>query len=212
MGDKKLTLNLGCGDTKLPGAFGVDVTPLKDFVDLIVDLNQIPYPFKDDCIDEIHLYHVLEHLDNPIEKMEELHRVLKPNGMLYVRVPHFSSLYAFTDMTHKRPFGLESFDIFRPDFGRGYYTSARFKILERKLRWFYTWPNPQWYMKHIVSPIWPRYSWLILKPLIVVVNWLISLSPIFFERFWCYYAGGAAEIYCLMQAVKKKHQTDSSLT
>jgi predicted SAM-dependent methyltransferase len=36
--------------------------------------------------------------------------------------------------------------------------------------------------------IWlPHYEWL-------PIQWLIDLSPIFFERIWCYYVGGAMEV------------------
>ncbi|MBN1162194.1 class I SAM-dependent methyltransferase [Patescibacteria group bacterium] len=198
----KIVLNLGCGDKKLKGAVNVDKSNLHN-VDIVHDLNIIPYPFPDAHADEIHMYHVLEHLDDPIAVMEEVHRILKPGGILYLRVPHFSSLYAWGDITHKRAYSLNAFDIFDEstrlrDLG---YTKAKFKIKQRKLRYFYTWPNEPWYEEQIVRPIWPKGAEFILKPWILFVNFLIGLSPQVFERFWCYYVGGAAEIYMIFGKV-----------
>ncbi|MEW6101101.1 MAG: methyltransferase domain-containing protein [Candidatus Omnitrophota bacterium] len=200
---KKTVLNLGCGNTRIPGTVGVD-REKGEAVDLVCDLNTVPYPFSGNYADEIHMYHILEHLDNPVEKLEEAHRILKNGGLLYLRVPHFSSVYAWGDITHKRSFSLQAFDCF--DKKRAFKgircTKVNFDITTRKIRYFYTWPNEAWYMKHVVKPIWPKYSSLILKPFILLVNFLISLSPFIFERFWCYWVGGAAEIYLIMKAVK----------
>jgi SAM-dependent methyltransferase len=201
---KKIILNLGCNRSKIPGSIGVDVLPHKGFVDVVHDLNKYPYPFKDNYADEIHFYHVLEHLDDSIKAIEEIHRVLKPGGIVYLRVPHFSSLYAWGDIEHKKAFSIYSFDIF--DASRDYknwgYSKARFKIEKRTIRYFYTWPNEDWYMEHIVSPDWPPLVGFVLKPAITLINFLIRLSPEIFERFWCYWVGGAAEIYLIMRADK----------
>lgn len=44
-----------------------------------------------DCIT---MWHVLEHFDNPIEYMGQVHRILKPEGILIVALPNCSSLDA----------------------------------------------------------------------------------------------------------------------
>jgi len=202
--DNKIVINLGCNGSRIPGSIGVDVIPRAKTVDIVHDLNTYPYPFKGNYADEIHLYHVLEHLDNSIETIEEIYRILKPGGILYLRVPHFSSLYAWGDITHKKAFSIYAFDIF--DANRDYkewgYTNARFEILTRRIRYFYTWPNEDWYMKYIVKPDWPVGAEFVLKPIITFLNYLIALSPEIFERFWCYLVGGAAEIYLIMKAKK----------
>ena len=203
-GNKKAILNLGCANTRIPGSVGVDRFPRKGFVDIVHNLNEVPYPFKESSVDEIHLYHVLEHLEGPLEKIEEIYRILKPGGLLYLRVPHFSSLYAWGDITHRQAFSIQAFDILdtKIRFRDLKYTKASFKILKRKIRYFYTWPNERWYMDCIVKPRWPFGISIILKPIILVLNFLINLSPVFFERFWCYWVGGAAEIYFVMEAIK----------
>ncbi|MBU0649657.1 class I SAM-dependent methyltransferase [Patescibacteria group bacterium] len=199
----KVILNLGCNDSRLPGTVGVDIIK-RPAVDVVHDLNHIPYPFPDNHADEIHMYHVLEHLDNPIKVIEELHRILKPGGRLYLRVPHFSSLYAWGDITHKRAFTINCFDVFdtKHDYKKWGYSGVKFHIVTRKIRYFYTWPNEKWYLEHIVAPDWHPLMGIVLKPLILVVNFLIKMSPDLFERFWCYLVGGAAEIYIIMDAKK----------
>ena len=201
---KKIILNLGCNGSRLPGSIGVDVIPREGTVDVVHDLNTRPYPFSTDYADEIHMYHVLEHLDDSIKTIEEIHRILKPGGVLYLRVPHFSSLYTWGDITHKKGFSIYAFDIFdkNRDYKEWGYSGVRFKIKKRDIRYFYTWPNEDWYMKHIVSPDWPSWAGFFLKPFILTINFLIGLSPEIFERFWCYWVGGAAEIYLIMEAVK----------
>jgi SAM-dependent methyltransferase len=43
--------------------------------------------FVDDSFDRVFCYHVLEHLDDDVTAMEEIHRVLKPGGWAIIQVP-----------------------------------------------------------------------------------------------------------------------------
>ena len=188
-------INLGCGKTRIPGSIGVDSVKLEHTVDIVHDLNCLPYPFQDNFADEIHLYHVLEHLDDPVKKIEEIHRILKPGGILYMRVPHFSSNGAFTDITHKRPFSYFSFDVFNVDHYQSYYSNVRFEIVEKEIKYFGQYPNKGVYEKFVHSNSCP----FILRPLVQSINFLIRLSPMAFERLWCYWVGGACEISITMR-------------
>jgi hypothetical protein len=52
-------------------------------VDIIHNLNIFPYPLEDESFDEIYIDNTLEHLDNVIGVMEEVHHWLickKPFG------------------------------------------------------------------------------------------------------------------------------------
>ncbi|MEZ6255239.1 MAG: methyltransferase domain-containing protein [Patescibacteria group bacterium] len=195
---KKVIVNLGCGKTRIPNSIGVDVVKIDDYVDVVHNLDQVPYPFDDCSVDEIHMYHVLEHLHDPIKKMEELHRVLKPGGLLHIRVPHFSSMGAFSDITHVRPFGYGSFNCFEPDDYHHFYTNVNFKILNRQIKYFGLYPNTGLYAKYIH----PNQCFLPLRPFVHVINLLISLSPTGFERFWCYWVGGATEVVVNLEKLK----------
>ena len=80
-------LELGCGQIKrVPHSMTLDINPLS-VADVIHDLNVIPYPFPDDAFDMIIAEHVLEHLDDVIAVVGELHRITRHGGVLYVEVP-----------------------------------------------------------------------------------------------------------------------------
>lgn len=193
--ENKVILNFGCGKTKIPGQIGVDRVKIEGFVDVVHDLDLTPYPFPDNYADEIHIYHVLEHLHMPIQKMEELHRILKPGGVLYLRVPHFSSMGAFTDITHVRPFGYNSFDCFVEGNYHSFYTKVRFQILKKCIKYFGLYPNTGVYENYIHKNQCP-YP---VRPFVRIINYLIKLSPMFFERVWCYWVGGAMEIEVILK-------------
>lgn len=185
-----VVLLLGCGKTRIPGAIGVDRTPIDSYVDVIHDLDFVPYPFEDNSAREIHLYHVLEHLQDPIKKLEDMHRILKPGGSLFVRVPHYSSMGAFSDMTHVRPFGYSSFDCLQKNDYHHFYTSVEFEVLDKEIKYFGLYPNKGIYEQYIHKNQCP----FLMRPFVRLVNYLIRLSPMAFERLWCYWVGGATEV------------------
>lgn len=67
-----------------------------------------------------------QHLDNFFGVMQELHRITVLGGIIYVKVPYYTSFDAFTDPTHKHFFTSRSFDYFREGYIYNYYTTARF--------------------------------------------------------------------------------------
>ena len=109
----KKILDVGCGNQKRTGSIGIDINP-DTCADIIHDLNKFPYPFKESTFDEIYADNVIEHLDNVMKVMEELHRISKPDGIIIIKVPYFRSRYACIDPTHKHYFTVESFTYFDP--------------------------------------------------------------------------------------------------
>lgn len=101
-----LFLNIGSGFTRMPGYLGVD---LYGEPDIVWDLDIHPYPWADNSVDGIRMFHVLEHLENWWESFTECARVLKPGGTLEIRVPDESSMSALTYRDHRRAFSLLSF-------------------------------------------------------------------------------------------------------
>ena len=81
-----MKLNLGCGNKPWAGYLNVDTcgTP-----DLKCDLSVFPWPWDDESVNEVLAEHFLEHVDDYEKTVLEIHRVLKPNGILHVKVPHF---------------------------------------------------------------------------------------------------------------------------
>jgi SAM-dependent methyltransferase len=76
--------------------------------DIIWDLNVLPYPFDDNTFDEIHAMDVLEHLGQQgdykafFAQFSELHRIIKPAGIICGLVPAWDSPWAFGDPGHTR--------------------------------------------------------------------------------------------------------------
>jgi SAM-dependent methyltransferase len=123
-------LDLGCGKKKRPGAIGVDYSDRHN-ADVIHDLNVFPYPFESASIDQVYLDNVLEHLDEPMRVMEEVHRVTRPGGQVKVIAPYFRSVWAFIDPTHKTFFTVDSFSYYDPDHiicQRYDYVKTRFRV------------------------------------------------------------------------------------
>lgn len=81
-----MKLNLGSSRDLLEGFLNVDCREL-DGVDFVCDLNQYPWPWSDNSIDEIFIAHTLEHLKDGVCAMKEMHRILKPEGKIKVIVP-----------------------------------------------------------------------------------------------------------------------------
>lgn len=119
-------LNLGCGNKHLPDAVNLDITPDTN-PDIVHDLNQRPWPLPDNHFGEVVIYDVIEHVDDVIASMEEVHRVCKPGALVRITVPHFSSANAFTDPTHRHYFGWFSFHYVTGEHDFSFYTRKRFK-------------------------------------------------------------------------------------
>jgi len=93
-------LDIGCGNNKTPGSIYLDVD--KDAnPDILHDLNIFPYPIEDNSIDEVVAKHIIEHLDDPQEFVNELFRILKPGGTAFIETPHFTSYVAYSEVQHK---------------------------------------------------------------------------------------------------------------
>jgi SAM-dependent methyltransferase len=109
-------LNLGCGDNVKPSTEEVVWTNLdrttREGVDAVGDLeNGLPM-FEDNHFDFVLASHVLEHVQNFLPLMREIHRILKPGGTLVAKVPEFPCRAAVADPTHVRFFVPETFTHF----------------------------------------------------------------------------------------------------
>jgi SAM-dependent methyltransferase len=101
-------LDIGCGANKVPGAIGMDVNP-RTAADVIHDLDDLPYPFATDQFDEIIGRHVIEHVQNPMAVMGELHRITRPAGIVKLLAPHWTNPDFATDLTHRNHLNSYSF-------------------------------------------------------------------------------------------------------
>ncbi|HYR81884.1 MAG TPA: methyltransferase domain-containing protein [Thermoplasmata archaeon] len=104
-------------------------------VDIVHELEAIPWPIPASSVSEVKAHHVLEHLHNLIGVMEEVHRVLEADGTFRITVPYYRHEGAFADPTHVRFFTEHTFDYFSPVNPLNYYSVARFKVVEMKFGW-----------------------------------------------------------------------------
>ena len=85
-----MKVNLGCGHKLLAGFVNVDLADNWSAVqpDVVADVTG-PLPFEDGVADEVHAYHVLEHLYRwqTEEVLKEWTRILRPGGLLVIEVP-----------------------------------------------------------------------------------------------------------------------------
>jgi len=107
----KAILDVGCGEKKTPGAVGLDFIGFEG-VDIIHDLNQFPYPFSDGEFDLIIMSHVIEHVLNIPAVINELARILKKGGLLWITTPHYTDVNSYTDCTHIFHLSSQSFNRF----------------------------------------------------------------------------------------------------
>lgn len=107
----KIVIDLGCGTSNKPETIGIDVLPLTG-VDYVANMEDGLSFIQDNSVDEYVTSHFLEHVANFELLMSEIFRTLKPEGIIKITVPHFSNPYYYSDYTHKRFFGLYSFDYF----------------------------------------------------------------------------------------------------
>jgi SAM-dependent methyltransferase len=117
-------LLLGAGSSRLKqlpwnGKKGFDNLVTIDFnsdhnPDAVHDLESLPLPFADNSFDEIHAYHVLEHLGQQgdfrffFAQFADFWRMLKPDGVLCAIVPRIESTWSWGDPGHKRIICRES--------------------------------------------------------------------------------------------------------
>lgn len=177
-------LNIGCGESYLDGYVNVDTSSMIK-VDVRHDLNTFPYPFAENIFDEIRAHHILEHLDRPFQAMAELHRILKPGGLLYVKVPHFSR--GFTHAEHCHGFDITFPSYFDPKFTRSGYFGVQFNLISMRLVW-------QAHQDLLSYYGYGPFACRALESANRVITFLANLNPHLCSRLWCFWVGGFAEL------------------
>ena len=110
---------------------GLDISPDTE-ADIVADLDDFPYPIESDSFDEILCQDVIEHVASPVQTMTELHRIGRPGARVLIRTPHFSSMLAYSDPTHRHYFSsLAVRGLAVPGFA--HYTAARFRVVALRL-------------------------------------------------------------------------------
>jgi len=117
-----IRLDIGCGGNKQPGFVGLDIRAL-DGVDIVHDIEEIPWPLPDGCVVVALCSHVVEHI-NPakfgfVNVMNEIWRVMKPGGEIVISCPHGSSQGYLQDPTHINALNEQTWTYFDPEAHQG---------------------------------------------------------------------------------------------
>ncbi|HYK02935.1 MAG TPA: galactosyltransferase-related protein [Thermoanaerobaculia bacterium] len=107
-------------------------------VDEVVDLAA-PWPWPDDAFDEIRAWHVVPHLADKLQTMNELWRVLRPGASAELVVPTTEGEGAFADPTNVSYWNRRTFHWFedgntmREQHAGAYGIRAKFRVLEENV-------------------------------------------------------------------------------
>lgn len=128
-------LNLGCGHRLIAGAVNHDRSKHRPEVDVAHDLNELPWPWADDSFDLVVAWAVFEHLRiNLLESVGECWRILRPGGIVDLKLPHWQHEHTYIDPTHYWAFSLRTCDVFDPTtrYGKqyGFYMEQKWKIVQ----------------------------------------------------------------------------------
>ena len=127
-----IRINLGCGMRPEPGWANVDRVAMPG-VNVVHDLDVLPWPFSSRSADEIKGEDIFEHVADPLGFMAECHRILLPGGSLRLRTTWWQAENAYSDPTHRRFCTDKTFDYwcrgtgFFERYGAAYAQGAEFE-------------------------------------------------------------------------------------
>ena len=182
-----MKLNLGAGLDIKEGHVNLDGVKLQG-IDVVHNLNKFPYPFEDNTFDEVRASHVIEHLKDLINTMEEIHRIAKPNAKIVIKVPYFAWSLAQGHPTHMKMFSLGSFYYFDKECWEKYsekYSDKFFKQEKAILR-FKKEGDCNGIMK-----LFGRF-----------VDFFVSMNPAIVDRYFPHFLGGFEELYFELRVLK----------
>lgn len=127
-------INLGAGNRILDGYLNHDIIKHRSEIDFAFNLNQPEWPLAHDSYDRVRAFDVIEHVENPINFMDNCWKLLQPGGILYLKACGWKNPNFWVDITHHRAFDIKSFNYFVPSTEMGqeysYYTDKKWKYRE----------------------------------------------------------------------------------
>jgi ubiquinone/menaquinone biosynthesis C-methylase UbiE len=165
----KRTLDLGCGLNKAPGSVGVDWNRDASTADVLADLNR-PLPFPDCSFDEVRAVHVIEHAQDIMKTIAEIHRVARSAGRLYLVTPHYTDSSSWRDPTHRWHLNTYSFrywEICGFHQKRHWYTQLELREISLHIELARLWKRTgfQWLVNHVEGfrRFWEQYLCFIVR-------------------------------------------------
>ncbi len=154
-------LNVGCGKRRIEGALNIDIDPDSE-ANMLMDMSKVPWLWRDDSIDEIYMFHFLEHCPNHKEILSECYRILKPQGKLHITVPHSSSAVPIGCLHHYRTYSYNSLKDYLKNF----------RTVHQRIVWLphWEWLPIQWLID--LCPIFFERIWCYLCGGATEVQWV----------------------------------------
>ena len=180
-------LNLGSGKDYLEGYVNVDNNS-RSRADIVHDLNLYPYPFSDNEFDEVLASHLIEHLNDPLDFLQEIYRITKRGAKIIIKCPHFSCNWFHP--RHRSAISTKLFDFLDKNNSECYH-DVNFIVKKIILKWL---GNTR--LGKRKNPI--------MKFLNYCISFLANLNPALAERIWCYWVGGFEEIIFEVEVEKIK--------
>lgn len=113
--ERGVVIDLGCGEHKNENAIGIDKVAYRG-VDIVHDLESLPYPLPSGCASILIASHVVQQL-KPwlfVDIMNEWWRLLRVGGELMVSTPYAGSFGFSQDPANVKPFNEATWAYFDP--------------------------------------------------------------------------------------------------
>ena len=107
-------LNLACGQNKMENFYGIDLVKT-EAADAVMNLEWFPWDIESESAEEIICSHYVEHTTDLIRFMDEVYRILKPEGKITIIAPYYTSMRCWQDPTHRRAISEATFMYFNKE-------------------------------------------------------------------------------------------------
>jgi hypothetical protein len=113
--DIGVKLDLACSDIKQDGFIGIDIEE-RPGVDMVMDLEQFPYPIPNNCASFLLASHFVEHVKPwlMVPMMNEWWRIAKDGCQLMIATPYAGSPMFWQDPTHVKGWNEATPEYFDP--------------------------------------------------------------------------------------------------
>jgi 2-polyprenyl-3-methyl-5-hydroxy-6-metoxy-1,4-benzoquinol methylase len=152
----------------------------REIGDTIFNKDLFDLKFEPEFFDVIYMRDVFEHVPNPKEMLQEIHRIAKKNCILYIEVPNIEGLiYRMVGEKHVVVFGFEHLNYWSPTTLSAVLSSTGFYVdkimhasLDFNLRYLTSYLADQQFTAIQANPINP-----VLRTMLKVIQGICSLSP-----------------------------------
>lgn len=116
--------------------------------DETVDLDEFPWPWDSNHFVRVSARHVFEHLENPIQAVEEVARILTDDGIFRLTYPIGHTRWE--DPTHKQFWGWHTASTLAGDRQHEHEIGVPLRLVDRSVDWFISEQEHlvRWYTKY----------------------------------------------------------------